>query len=126
VSLFILALTGLARIYSTKILNELFLFHRQFTSFNWEHAAKPEMAGRGVRPVEGRVAERQRQGRLRWPANRLRLKTPPDSGGSFGAKHAIFPYIVLMAIAAPAPPPGRCQTGSRTGRAGKKLKSSEK
>ena len=34
------------------------------------------------------------------PANRLRLKTPPDSGGSFGAKHALFPYIVLMALAA--------------------------
>ena len=30
------------------------------------------------------------------PGNRLRLKTPPDSGGSFGAKHAVFPYIVLM------------------------------
>jgi 2-furoyl-CoA dehydrogenase large subunit len=34
------------------------------------------------------------------PANRLRLKTPPDSGGSFGAKHAVFPYIVLIALAA--------------------------
>ena len=34
------------------------------------------------------------------PANRLRLKTPPDSGGSFGAKHAVFPYVVLMALAA--------------------------
>ena len=34
------------------------------------------------------------------PANRLRLKTPPDSGGSFGAKHAVFPYVVLLAIAA--------------------------
>src|SRR5207244_4377616 len=34
------------------------------------------------------------------PANRLRLLTPRDSGGSFGAKHAIFPYIVLMALAA--------------------------
>ncbi len=34
------------------------------------------------------------------PANRLRLTTPPDSGGSFGAKHAVFPYIVLMALAA--------------------------
>lgn len=34
------------------------------------------------------------------PANRLRLKTPPDSGGSFGAKHAIFPYVVLIALAA--------------------------
>jgi 2-furoyl-CoA dehydrogenase large subunit len=34
------------------------------------------------------------------PGNRLRLKTPPDSGGSFGAKHAIFPYIVLMCLGA--------------------------
>src|SRR5207237_7287307 len=34
------------------------------------------------------------------PSNRLRLRTPPDSGGSFGAKHAVFPYIVLMALAA--------------------------
>ena len=34
------------------------------------------------------------------PANRLRLRTPPHSGGSFGVKHAIFPYIVLMALAA--------------------------
>jgi 2-furoyl-CoA dehydrogenase large subunit len=34
------------------------------------------------------------------PGNRLRLVTPPDSGGSFGAKHAVFPYIVLMALAA--------------------------
>ncbi len=33
------------------------------------------------------------------PASKLRLKTPPHSGGSFGAKHAVFPYIVLMAIA---------------------------
>ena len=34
------------------------------------------------------------------PANRLRLKTPPDSGGSFGVKHAVFPYVVLIALAA--------------------------
>jgi 2-furoyl-CoA dehydrogenase large subunit len=34
------------------------------------------------------------------PGQRLRLRTPPDSGGSFGVKHAIFPYIVLMALAA--------------------------
>jgi 2-furoyl-CoA dehydrogenase large subunit len=33
------------------------------------------------------------------PAAKLRLKTPPDSGGSFGVKHAVFPYIVLIAIA---------------------------
>jgi 2-furoyl-CoA dehydrogenase large subunit len=30
----------------------------------------------------------------------LRLRTPPDSGGSFGVKQAIFPYIVLIAAAA--------------------------
>jgi 2-furoyl-CoA dehydrogenase large subunit len=34
------------------------------------------------------------------PGNRLRLKTPPDSGGSFGAKHAVFLYIVLICLAA--------------------------
>jgi len=34
------------------------------------------------------------------PANKLRLRTPPDSGGSFGIKQAVFPYIVLMAIVA--------------------------
>jgi 2-furoyl-CoA dehydrogenase large subunit len=34
------------------------------------------------------------------PGNRLRLRTPPHSGGSFGAKHAVFPYIVLLALAA--------------------------
>ncbi|HKS88464.1 MAG TPA: xanthine dehydrogenase family protein molybdopterin-binding subunit [Stellaceae bacterium] len=33
------------------------------------------------------------------PGNRLRFRTPPNSGGSFGAKHAIFPYIVLLALA---------------------------
>ena len=36
---------------------------------------------------------------LKVTGNRLRLRTPPDSGGSFGVKQAIFPYIVLMAIA---------------------------
>ena len=34
------------------------------------------------------------------PGNRLRLKTPPDSGGSFGAKHAVFAYVVMMSLAA--------------------------
>jgi 2-furoyl-CoA dehydrogenase large subunit len=34
------------------------------------------------------------------PVNKLRLRTPPDSGGSFGIKQAVFPYIVLIAIAA--------------------------
>ena len=37
---------------------------------------------------------------LKVPGNRLRLRTPPDSGGSFGVKQAVFPYVVLMGIAA--------------------------
>ncbi len=36
---------------------------------------------------------------LRVPGSRLRLRTPADSGGSFGAKLAVFPYIVLMCAA---------------------------
>ena len=39
---------------------------------------------------------------LKVSGNRLRLRTPPDSGGSFGVKQAIFPYIVLIAAAARA------------------------
>ena len=34
------------------------------------------------------------------PGTRLRLRIPPDSGGSFGVKLSVFPYIVLAAIAA--------------------------
>jgi 2-furoyl-CoA dehydrogenase large subunit len=37
---------------------------------------------------------------LKVPGNRLRLRTPPDSGGSFGVKQGVFPYIVLIATAA--------------------------
>ena len=37
---------------------------------------------------------------LKVPGNRLRLRTPPDSGGSFGVKQGVFPYIVLVAAAA--------------------------
>ncbi len=37
---------------------------------------------------------------LNVPGNRLRLKTPPDSGGSFGVKQAVFPYVVALAVAA--------------------------
>lgn len=37
---------------------------------------------------------------LRVPGAKLRLRVPPDSGGSFGIKLSVFPYIVLMAIAA--------------------------
>ncbi|MFL5038571.1 MAG: xanthine dehydrogenase family protein molybdopterin-binding subunit [Xanthobacteraceae bacterium] len=37
---------------------------------------------------------------LKVPGNRFRLRTPRDSGGSFGVKQGIFPYIVLMAVAA--------------------------
>lgn len=39
---------------------------------------------------------------LKVPGNALRLKTPPSSGGSFGVKQGIFPYIVLIAAAARA------------------------
>ncbi len=34
------------------------------------------------------------------PSNRLRIRTPPDSGGSFGVKQGVAPYAVLMAVAA--------------------------
>lgn len=37
---------------------------------------------------------------LRVPGNRLRLRTPPYSGGSFGVKQGVFPYVVLIAAAA--------------------------
>ena len=37
---------------------------------------------------------------LKVPGTRLRLKTPPDSGGSFGVKQSVFPYVVLMSVAA--------------------------
>ncbi|HKW55667.1 MAG TPA: molybdopterin cofactor-binding domain-containing protein, partial [Stellaceae bacterium] len=37
---------------------------------------------------------------LKVSSNRLRLRTPPDSGGSFGVKQGVFPYVVLMAVAA--------------------------
>lgn len=36
---------------------------------------------------------------LRVPGVRLRLRTPPDSGGSFGIKLSVFPYVVLMGLA---------------------------
>lgn len=37
---------------------------------------------------------------LQVPGNRLRLRTPADSGGSFGIKQGVFPYVVMMALAA--------------------------
>ncbi|MEX3969629.1 xanthine dehydrogenase family protein molybdopterin-binding subunit [Paraburkholderia caribensis] len=36
---------------------------------------------------------------LKVSANRLRHKAPRDSGGSFGVKQAVFPYVVLMCLA---------------------------
>lgn len=36
---------------------------------------------------------------LKVPGNRMRLRTPPDSGGSFGVKQGVFPYIVLIGAA---------------------------
>ncbi|MDP4004763.1 molybdopterin cofactor-binding domain-containing protein [Methylobacterium sp. NEAU K] len=37
---------------------------------------------------------------LKVPGNRLRLRTPPDSGGSFGVKQGVAPYAVLIAATA--------------------------
>jgi 2-furoyl-CoA dehydrogenase large subunit len=37
---------------------------------------------------------------LKVPGSKLRLRTPADSGGSFGIKLSVFPYIVLMSLAA--------------------------
>ncbi len=39
---------------------------------------------------------------LKVPGNRLRLRIPADSGGSFGVKQAVFPYVVLIGVAARA------------------------
>ncbi|NYZ13412.1 molybdopterin-dependent oxidoreductase [Azospirillum sp. RWY-5-1] len=39
---------------------------------------------------------------LKVPGSKLRLKSPPHSGGSFGNKQAVFPYIVLMGVCARA------------------------
>ena len=33
------------------------------------------------------------------PGGRLRLRSPRDSGGSFGVKQAVFPYVVAMCLA---------------------------
>jgi len=37
---------------------------------------------------------------LKVPGNRLRLRLPPDSGGSFGVKQGVAPYAVLIAACA--------------------------
>ncbi len=37
---------------------------------------------------------------LRVPGPKFRVRIPPNSGGSFGIKLSVFPYMVLMAIAA--------------------------
>jgi 2-furoyl-CoA dehydrogenase large subunit len=37
---------------------------------------------------------------LRVAGSKMRLRIPPDSGGSFGIKLSVFPYVVLTAIAA--------------------------
>ena len=36
---------------------------------------------------------------LGLPGAKLRLVTPPDSGGSFGIKATVYPYLVLMGLA---------------------------
>jgi 2-furoyl-CoA dehydrogenase large subunit len=37
---------------------------------------------------------------LKVPGNRLRLRLPPDSGGSFGVKQGVAPYVVLIGAGA--------------------------
>lgn len=37
---------------------------------------------------------------LKVPGTRLRHRSPRDSGGSFGVKQSVFPYVVLMCLAA--------------------------
>ena len=37
---------------------------------------------------------------LKVPGSKLRHRSPPNSGGSFGAKLTIFPYIVVLAVCA--------------------------
>ncbi|MBO0903738.1 xanthine dehydrogenase family protein molybdopterin-binding subunit [Jiella sonneratiae] len=37
---------------------------------------------------------------LNVPGNRMRLRTPPSSGGSYGIKQGVFPYMILMGVAA--------------------------
>jgi 2-furoyl-CoA dehydrogenase large subunit len=37
---------------------------------------------------------------LRVAGPKMRLRIPPDSGGSFGIKLSVFPYVVLTALAA--------------------------
>jgi 2-furoyl-CoA dehydrogenase large subunit len=37
---------------------------------------------------------------LKVPGNRLRMRMPPDSGGSFGVKQGVAPYAALIAVAA--------------------------
>jgi 2-furoyl-CoA dehydrogenase large subunit len=39
---------------------------------------------------------------LKVPGNRLRLRTAPDSGGSYGVKQGVFPYVVLIGAASRA------------------------
>lgn len=36
---------------------------------------------------------------LKVPGNKLRHRVPRDSGGSFGVKQAVFPYVVLISLA---------------------------
>ncbi len=48
---------------------------------------------------------------LKVPGNRLRLRTPPDSGGSFGVKQGVAPYAVLIAATARLGPAGEVDRG---------------
>ena len=61
----------------------------------------PGEGARGHRQFPGAVRDASGNGHgSRRAGEPAAPETPPDSGGSFGAKHAVFPYIVLMALAA--------------------------
>jgi 2-furoyl-CoA dehydrogenase large subunit len=45
------------------------------------------------------ILHRVVSGALGMPQNRLRFVVPPDIGGSFGIKSAVYPYMTLMGVA---------------------------
>ncbi len=72
---------------------ECFVVVAQYNSASAEYDILTNFQGPfSVQPVMARA--------LRVPGSRLRLRTPADSGGSFGVKLSVFPYAVLMGLAA--------------------------
>jgi len=55
--------------------------------------------GAEMAAMKATVAEGLAAGALGLPGSGLRLITPPESGGSFGVKAAVYTYIVLLGLA---------------------------